>query len=89
MYAGISAACTFFPQNMIFRNGSICVNTINRNSTIKDHDARECWICAMKAVPGNKRFHQMCRLTASDHARAHAMSFSSRFSSALSAISKL
>ena len=42
----------------------------------------------MNAVPGSN-FHQTCRLTASDHARAHAMSFSSRFSSALSAISKI
>jgi hypothetical protein len=29
-----------------------------RNSTIKDDDARECWICAMKSLPGSKRFHQ-------------------------------
>ena len=25
------------------------VNTVNRNRTIKDHDAPECWICAMKS----------------------------------------
>ena len=36
------------------------VNTVNRNSTIKDHDARECWICAMKSLPGSKCFHQTC-----------------------------
>ena len=29
-----------------------------RNSTIKDDDARECWICAIKSLPGSKRFHQ-------------------------------
>ena len=36
------------------------VNTVNRNSTIKDHDARDCWICAMKSLPGSKCFHQTC-----------------------------
>ena len=31
------------------------VNTVNRNRTIKDHYAPECWICAMKSVPGRAR----------------------------------
>ena len=31
------------------------MNTVNRNRTIKDHYAPECWICAMKSVPGRAR----------------------------------
>ena len=46
------------------------MSTVNRNSTIKDHDAPECWICAMKSVPDSKRFHQTCRSTVS-FMRAH------------------
>ena len=47
------------------------------NSTIKDHDAPECWACAMK-VTWQQTFSP-CRWTASDPARAHAMWFSSPF----------
>ena len=75
----------------LYRKGDVIMKTVSfrSNSTIKDHDAPECWVCAMKAVPGSKRFHQTCRWTASDPAHAHAMWFSSPFFPALSAISTL
>ena len=47
----------------LYRKGDVIMKTVSfrSNSTVKDHETPECWVCAMKAVPGSKRFHYRWR----------------------------
>ena len=62
----------------LYRKGDVIMKTVSfrSNSTIKDHDAPECWVCQWRRYLA---LNVCSRWTASDPARAHAMWFCCSF----------